>query len=171
MGKVRAVVGMAAVAGLVAACSSATTLVDHPSGSSSVAHVGDTLRLQTQSGKQFDMTLVSVTDPAHASSGAGASHDRRYIAVQWKVTDTGGSGISGNTAADANLVGSNGNDYLPAHVTLKECTGNGPKFNASAGKTVSACTAFEVKNSVTITQVQFSPAAGAAADYGQWLVP
>jgi len=171
VGKLRAVVGMAAVAGLAAACSSTATLVDHPAGSSKAAHVGDTLSLKTQAGKTFDMTLESVTDPAHTTSGAAAPGAKRYIAVMWHITDTSGSGISGNTNADANLVGSNGNAYLPAHVTLMECSGHGPKFNPTPGKTVTACTAFEVRTAIKITQVQFSPAAGAAADYGQWLVP
>jgi hypothetical protein len=170
VGKVLAGAGAVAVAAVLAGCTSNPTLVNHPAGSSSVAHVGDTLALKNQAGRSFNMKLVSVTDPAHNKSGAAAPNFKRYIAVTFLVTNTSGGGVSGNSNADTNLVGTNGDDYFAATVSLKECNGKGPKFNVSPGQSRTSCVAFEVRSNVTISQVEFSPAAGAASVFGQWLV-
>jgi hypothetical protein len=171
VGKVLAGAGAVAVAAVLAGCSSTPTLVNHPAGSSSLAHVGDTLSLKNQAGRSFNMKLVSVIQPAHSTNGAAAPNHKRYVAVTFHITDTSGGGVSGNSNADATLLGSDDADYFAANVTLKQCKGKGAKFSVSPGQSRTACVAFEVKSGVNVASVDFSPAAGAASVYGQWLVP
>jgi hypothetical protein len=158
------------LAGLAAGCSSSISLIDHASGSSSAAHVGDTLDLQTASGRGFQATLTQVVDPAHAVSGSPPS-GKRFVAVSFRFTNTSSQGLAGNSNSDANLVGSNGKIYLPAHQSLRECGNATVQYHVAAGQSATSCVAFEVKKSASITQVQFYPAAGSAKDYGQWAVP
>jgi len=164
------VVGAGALAAVVAGCSSTATLVDHPAGSTSPAHVGDTLTLKTQAGRSFDITLTQVSDPAH-STGSSPSSSKRYVAVLFKVTNTSSQAISGDANADADVVGNNDQTYSPAHVTLSECGSSSARFQPAAGASSTSCVAFLIKKSVSVSQVQFSPAAGAASVYGQWQVP
>lgn len=160
-----------AAAGLAAACSSSTSgRVNQPSGSSSLAHVGDTLDLTTAAGRPFQLAVTQVVDPARGS-GSSPSAGRRYVAVLLQFTNTSSHELSGNSNADTNLVGGNGQTYVPAHVTLRECGNSSVEYQLSQGKTVTDCVAFEIKKSVHVTKVQFFPAAGTAADYGEWLVP
>jgi hypothetical protein len=168
-----AAVGSLALAGLAAGCSSSTTVVDHPAGSTSgaLAHVGDTLDLQSQSGKPFQMTLTQVADPAHGTNKTTAPSGKRFVAVVFRVTNTSSQSISADGNTDTNLVGSNGRTFLAYHQNLTECRNDTTQFQLSAGKSTNACVAFLARKSVKIVQVQFYPAAGSAKDYGQWLVP
>jgi len=159
-----------AVATLAAGCSSSAKLVNHSSGSSTPATVGDTLALHTAAGHPFSVTLTQVVDPAQGSGSSTPPNGDRYVATVFKITNNSGEGISGNAAADANLVGANGNTYLPAHVTTATCAGNGSKYHLSSGSSATACVSFQLKTQVGLTKVQFFPAAGSASDYGEWLV-
>lgn len=162
---------LAATAGLAAGCSSSgNKVVDHPSGSSTAAHVGDTLALTTANGRSFQVTVTKIVDPAQGS-GSSAAKGRRYIAVELQIENTSSHQLSGNGNADANLIGANGTSYVPAHVTLKDCGSAGPQYQVAPGKSTTSCIAFDVKKAVHVAKVQFYPAAGFASDYGQWLVP
>ena len=171
--KFLAAVGSLALAGMAAGCSSSTTVVDHPAGASSgaLAHVGDTLDLQSQSGKSFQMTLTQVVDPAHGTNKATAPSSKRFVAVVFHVTNTSSGSISADGNTDTNLVGSNGKTFLPDHQALSECGNDTTQFQLGPGKSTNACVAFVMRKSVKVSQVQFYPAAGSAKDYGQWLVP
>jgi hypothetical protein len=171
VGKFLAAVGSLALVGMAAGCSSSTTVVDHPAGSTSLAHVGDTLDLQSQSGKSFQMTLTQVVDPAHGTNKTSAPSAKRFIAVVFRVTNTSSGSISADGNIDTNLIGSNAKIFLPDHQALTECGNDTTQFQLAPGKSTNACVAFVARKSVSITQVQFYPAAGSAKDYGQWLVP
>lgn len=114
--------------------------------------------------------MTQVVDPAHGS-GSSPAAGRRYVAVLLQFSNTASHELSGNANADADLVATGGRTYVPAHVTLKDCGSALPQYQAAPGKTTTSCVAFEVGKSVNITRVQFYPAAGAATDYGEWLVP
>jgi hypothetical protein len=155
---------------LAAGCSSSDTVVSQAVGGG-VAHVGATLDLKTQSGRSFHITLNKVVDPAQATNNTSPPKGKRYIATLFTITNTSGQTIATNGDLDANLVGSNGNTYLPAHKALSACANATAKVQLAVGKTGVTCQSYQVDKSVSITQVQFYPAAGAAKDYGQWLVP
>ena len=158
------------LAGLAAGCSSSVSVIDHPSGSSSVAHVGDTLDLQTGQGQPFQITLTKVADPATPTSGH-PSTGKRYIGVLFHLNNTSGHTLSGDSNEDVNIIGSNGRSYTTTHQTLHDCNGALVLFKVSGGSQDNICVTFEIKKSVGVSQVQFSPAAGTATDYGQWNVP
>jgi hypothetical protein len=158
------------VAGLLAGCSSSATVIDHASGSSGVAHVGATLDLETASGRSFELTLTQVVDPATPSSGSVKSN-KRYVAVLFQFMNTSSHGLAGDSNSDANIVGSNGKLYVPSHDSLKECANATVQYHIAGNGSGKSCVAFLLKKSVTVAQVQFSPAAGTATDYGQWQVP
>ena len=170
--KLLAAAGSLALAGLAAGCSSSATVVNHPVGASSgpLARVADTLDLQTQAGRHFEMTLTKVVDHAHGTNNSSPGHNRRFIAVLFAVKNTSDQALNADGNADANLVGSNGQVYLPAHQSLRECGSQTTQFQLAGGKSGNSCVAFEVNNAVSIAKVQFFPAAGSAKDYGEWLV-
>jgi len=159
--------------GLAAGCSSSATLVNHPVGASggAVAHVGDTLDLKTQAGRDFHISLSKLADPAQAVNQGSPANGKRFIAAQFDITNTSGQTISINGDLDANIIGSDGNVYTPTHHALTECGSNTVKVQLAGGKSGTGCVAFEVKTTVKVSQVQFYPAAGTASDYGEWLVP
>jgi hypothetical protein len=169
MRKVTSAAMVLAVAVVLAGCSGGASLVNHAQGSSAAARIGDTLTLETASGHPFTITLTQVADPAHGQGSATPHHLHYFVATRFRITDTSGDGISGDTAADANLVESNGNVILPAKVSTKTCLDLAPKYHLAAGKSASTCVSYEVKAGVTVTQVQFFPAAGSGPDYGEWL--
>ena len=158
-----------AVAAVLAGCSSGASLVNTAEGSSSPAHSGDTLTLKTASGHAFGITLTQIVDPAHGQGSTAPKHLHYFVATVFKITNNSGDGISGDAAADANLVESNGNVILPAKVATTACAGTSPKYHVAAGKSTTTCVSYTVKDGVKITQVQFFPAAGSGPDYGEWL--
>lgn len=80
--------------------------------------------------------------------------------------------VSGNPHADARVVGSDGQDYLPTGNTVVECSGDlTGHFQLAPGASATECSAFEVPRSVRAEKVDYLPSAGTANDYGEWLVP
>ena len=148
-------------------------MVNHPTGSSggALAHVGATLDLQSQSGRHFQITLTQVVDPAHSTGHTSAKSNKRFVATMFRVTNTSGQALSGDGTFDANLVGSDGQTYLPDHQSLTDCAGETTQYHIAAGKSATSCVPYQVRKSVTIAKVQFFPAAGSAKDYGEWVVP
>jgi len=171
VGKLSAAVGALALVGLAAGCSSTTTVVNHPSGSSSPAHVGDALGLKTASGHAFDVTLTQVVDKAHSTGSTSAGKNKRFVAVLFKVNGASDQAIAGDANADANLVGPDGTTYFPSHDSLSECASHSSRYQVAAGASTTSCVAFILRKSVKIAKVQFYPAAGSASVYGEWLVP
>lgn len=174
MGKILTAAGTLALAGLVAGCSTSVSVINHPTGagSGSTAHVGDTLQLQTAaSGKHFDVTLTQLVDPAQTTGRSSAQSGKRFIAALFRIDNTSDQTLSGDGNQDANLVGSNGQIYLPDHQTLSQCGSDTTQYQLSSGHSSTSCVAFQVSTSVHIDKVQYYPGAGSAKAYGEWLVP
>jgi hypothetical protein len=162
-----------ALVGLAAGCSGSASLVNHPVGASGggAAHVGDTLDLQTQAGRHFHISATKVVDPAQGLNQTTPKQGKRFVATLFTITNTSSQTLSTDGNLDANLVGSNGQIYSPAHTALSECAGHTTKVQLAGGKSGTSCVAFEVNSGVKVATVQFYPAAGSASDYGEWLVP
>ena len=130
-----------AVAG--AGCATTLTTVNKPAGSSSVAHVGDTLDLVTASGKHMAVTLTQVVDPAQGGSHVSVPHGRRFVAVLLRITNSSQQDLQGDAAANSTLVDSTGRDYVPASVSLVECKSDpSGHFRVSPGQSVTTCEPF-----------------------------
>jgi len=169
--KILAAAGTLALGVLAVGCSSSQTLINHASGSTAVAHTGDTLTLQNPSGRHFDITLTQIVDPAQGVGKTVPKTGKRFVAVVFQLGNSQGPSFTVNSNLDADLVGSNGQTYLPSHVSLRQCEKDTIQFQLSSGQTANSCVAFQVKKSITATKVQFYPAAASANDYGEWLVP
>ncbi len=162
-----------ALVGLAAGCSSSASVVNHAVGSSGggLAHVGATLDLQTQAGHHFHISLTKVVDPAQSTNQSAPPKNKRFIAALFDLTNTSSQTLSINGDLDANLVGSDGQTYLPDHHALSDCTSHTARVSLAGGKSGTSCESFQVPVAVSISKVQFYPAAGSASDYGEWLVP
>jgi uncharacterized cupredoxin-like copper-binding protein len=166
-----AAAGSLALVALAAGCSSSSTLENHAVGSGAVAHVGDTLNLKTQGGRDFHISAAKVVDPSQTVNQSAPPKGKRFIAVVFDVTNTSSATLSTNGDLDANIIGSNGTTYSPTHHDLSDCAGSTVKVQLAAGKSGTTCVAFQVATSVSVSKVQFYPAAGSGPDYGEWLVP
>jgi hypothetical protein len=172
VGKILAVAGSLTLGVLAIGCSTSQTVVNHPSGSSSgVAHTGDTLTLQNPSGRHFDITLTQVVDPAQGVGKTKPKSGKRFVAAIFKLSNSQGAGFTVNSNLDADVVGSNGQVYLPNHASLTQCEKDAVQFQMASGQSPTTCVAFQLKSSISVSKVQFYPAAGSANDYGEWLVP
>jgi hypothetical protein len=157
--------------GLAAGCSSSSTVVNHAASGGGVAHVGATLQLKTQAGRNFNITLTQIADPATSTNQSSPPKGKRFIAAVFHISNTSGQTLTTDGDLDANLVGNNGQIYLPNHRSLSECSSHTPKVQLASGKSGTSCESFQVATSIKIAKVQFYPAAGSASDYGEWLVP
>jgi hypothetical protein len=162
-----------ALVALAAGCSSSPTVVNHAVGSSGggPAHVGATLDLQSQAGHHFHISLTKLVDPAQSTNQSAPPKNKRFVAALFQLTNTSSQTLAVNGDLDANLVGSNGQVYLPDHHALSDCTSHTAKVQLASGKSGTSCESFQVPTAVSISKVQFYPAAGSASDYGEWLAP
>lgn len=170
MRKFLAAAGSLMLVGLAAGCSSSATLVNKAAGSSTAAHVGDALVLKNQAGRAFHITLGKVADPAQTVNGNAPANGKRFIAAIFNIDNVSSQTLSTDGDLDANIIGSDGNVYTPSHNALSECGSDTVKVQLAAGKSGTSCVSFEIKSSVQVSKIQFYPAAGAASDYGEWLV-
>ena len=166
-----------AIAALLAGCSSSSPkAAPKPPGLGKgvvhQAHVGASLDLTTKTGRQFSVTLSTITDPAQGAGSAHPSTMTRFVAVNLTIDNTSGQSINPAAVRDTIAVGSGGQVYADSNVKLADCTvfARG-HVNIGAGSSATGCVAFEIPTAVTITEVQFLPTAGTAGNYGEWLNP
>ncbi|MFF1300239.1 MULTISPECIES: DUF4352 domain-containing protein [unclassified Streptomyces] len=142
-----------------------------PSRSTS-ASVGDTLDLTgVDDGEALAVTLVKVTDPAHAEN-AYSSPDagKRFVAVQFRLKNTGTAVYSDSPSNGARIVDTQGQQFDSTY----EDTAAGPGFPSSVtlapGDSALGFITFEVPADSRIAKVQFAMNSGFSAHTGQWNV-
>jgi hypothetical protein len=161
---------------LTAACSSSTqTEVTRPAGAAAgtVAHVGDTLDLKTGAGRPFSITLIKVIDPAQTAGSKTPKAGKRFVAVQFSITNRASHALDADANTDVNIIGATGHMYTAASgVSLSSCdTYPNGLIQLAPGKSRTGCVPFQFRTSVVVSKVQFYPAAGNASDFGTWRVP
>ncbi|MEV0735403.1 DUF4352 domain-containing protein [Streptomyces sp. NPDC050549] len=142
-----------------------------PSPATSAA-VGDTLDLTgDENGQALAVTVVKVVDPAAAAndfSTPGA--DKRFIAVQFRLENTGAAVYTDSPSNGAKIVDTLGQQF---EATVED-TAAGPSFPGSVtispGDTGLGFITFEIPTSSKIAKVQFAMNSGFAGDTGQWNV-
>ncbi|MCY0933870.1 DUF4352 domain-containing protein [Streptomyces sp. H34-S4] len=180
------------LAGLTAAaigCSSDEKVTTEPAGNSSAASVpsertpssgsradsaavGDTLDLTgLKNGEALAVTVVKVVDPARADNEFSTPDaGKRFVAVQFRLKNTGRVIYSDSPANGARLVDTQGQQFGTAY----EDTTAGPGFPGSViiapGDTGLGFITFEVPNSSRIFKVQFAMNSGFSGNTGQWEV-
>jgi hypothetical protein len=136
------------------------------------AAVGDTLDLTgTEDGEALAVTVVKVVDPARAENEySSPDAGKRFVAVQFRLKNTGTAVYSDSPSNGARLVDTQGQQFD----TTYEDTAAGPGFPGSVtvapGDTALGFITFEVPADSTIAKVQFAMNSGFAPTTGQWNV-
>lgn len=142
------------------------------STSPSPAAVGDTLGLTgITKGEKLDVTLVKVVDPAGGRQFFSPSPGTRFVAVQFRLRNTGSAAFDDVPANGAKVVDTKGQGF---DSTFAETTA-GPDFPSSTtitpGGTALGFVVFEVPVGSKVAMVQYAMDSGLSTDVGQWKVP
>ncbi|MCZ4119416.1 DUF4352 domain-containing protein [Streptomyces sp. H39-S7] len=134
------------------------------------AQVGDTLDLTgTGEGERMAVTVTRVVDPA-AAGVFGPDAGKRFVAVQFRLRNTGTAVYADAPSNGAQVVDTLGQAF---NATVLE-TAAGPSFPGSVrltpGSTALGFITFEVPKGSAIAKVQFTLNSGLAANTGQWTV-
>ncbi|MFE8011361.1 DUF4352 domain-containing protein [Streptomyces antibioticus] len=159
------------------ATSSASVAPEQPSStaptatpSKKAASVGDTLGVRgMEDGESLAVTVVKVVDPAGAANEfSSPDPGTRFVAVQFRLKNTGTAVYSDSPSNGARLVDAQGQQF---DASSDETTA-GPDFPGSVtiapGDTGLGFVAFEVPVASKPAKVQFTMASGFADDTGQW---
>ncbi|GAA1895428.1 hypothetical protein GCM10009837_16750 [Streptomyces durmitorensis] len=153
----------------VAASSTGRQSVDGPSPRE--PGVGTTLSLTgIGSGERLDVTVVKVVDPARtANEFLVPDAGNRYVAVQFRLKNTGDDPYKDSPSNGAALVDADGQHFDAA--LIAETTA-GPSFpgalSISPGDTALGFITFELPTSARPVQLQFSMNSGFSDDVGEW---
>ncbi|PNG21753.1 hypothetical protein C1J00_12990 [Streptomyces cahuitamycinicus] len=135
--------------------------------------MGDSLDLTgLEDGESLAVTVVKVVDPARAENDFSTPDaGKRFVAVQFRLKNTGTAAYSDSPSNGARLVDAQGQSFDPTY----EDTAAGPGFpgsvTAAPGDSVLGFITFEVPVGSRIAKVQFTMSSGFAGDTGQWEVP
>lgn len=171
----------------LAACSKYDVASKEPTSTTSTAprfsptpppasHVSGTLHLIGEPDTALAITLVQIIDPATGVDGPptdAIGHPKgNYVAAMVTITNTGKYAFEDDANNDAELVGSNHQDYTPALSPVTECTNfdNGA-YRLEPGESVTGCVAFAMPPGVHPIEFKFAPASGFAGNFGEWLIP
>jgi len=188
-----AIIALAAMAAVLAACLAKTTEVNQsasPGAQSStgaqsatttaqpsVAHVGATLNLTGQTGAALAITLTNIVNPATGTDGpptddSGNPNGSTYVAAMLTIQNTGNDARSDDVNNDAALIGSNNQTYTPDFHSVTGCTNfdNGT-YHLGPSESASGCVVFVMPPGVTPTKLKYTPSSGFASDFGEWLIP
>ncbi|WP_330452544.1 MULTISPECIES: DUF4352 domain-containing protein [unclassified Streptomyces] len=138
------------------------------------ASVGDTLDLtgDGEEGEQLAVTVVKVVDPAGAADEFSTpAADKRYVAVQFRLKNTGSAVYDDSPGNGTTVVDTRGQQF---EATVED-TSAGPGFPGSVtiapGDTGLGFITFEVPKKSTVAKIQFAMNSGFSGNTGQWTVP
>ena len=123
------------------------------------ATIGSSFEVQDGSGDTYQVTLVTVVDPAQGAAGPFDTPDSgtRFVGAVFRITGLRGSPKGDDADNDAALVGSNGQTYT---CDFNDIAGYGD-FNdgeiqvAPGGRTTGAVS-FQVPDGVQVTDIRWS---------------
>lgn len=121
---------------------------------------------------KVDLTLDQVIDPAQGSdSYLTPNAGERFVGVKFTIANRGTSMLSDDINSDVSIQGSDGQTYAPDFNPIAGCTNfNEGVFTITPGQAQTGCATFQIPDSVTPAQVQFSLTQGASTEVGQWKV-
>lgn len=130
-----------------------------------------TLTLKDDTGATLAVTLVKIVDPAAgADSASTPDAGKRFVAAQFKIATS--AAISGSPDSDAKIIDSAGQGFDPSFVdSVAGCESFGARVNIGAGESQTGCVVFSLPTADPVAKVQFTPSAGFANDFAEWLVP
>jgi hypothetical protein len=136
------------------------------------AKVGNTITIKgSTEGNSLDATVVKIVDPATASNEymtAPAGH--RFVAVQWRIANTGVRPIDVGPTSGSAVVDTDGQQFSPSY----QPTTAGPAYPSMAtipvGGNRLGYVVYEVPTASKIREIQFDPSMGLGSQIGQWTV-
>lgn len=142
-----------------------------PSGdrNDKAAKVGDTISLTGFEGVRLDATVVKLVDPATSDNQFSTPKPgSRFVAVQWRIANTGNVAVDGGPTSGSSLVDAEGQQFDPTYTTVTA----GPDFPSGAkippGESRLGFVVYEVPTAATIVKIQYGANSGYAKQTGQW---
>ncbi|WP_436777448.1 DUF4352 domain-containing protein [Yinghuangia sp. YIM S09857] len=162
----------------------AAPTVTAPTGASSAAPtgatgpktaaVGDTISLSGYEGEKIDVTVVKVVDPAQPTSDysfAKPKDGMRFVAVQWRVANTGSTVSESGPTTGSTLADARGQEFRS---TYAETTAGVPYSSGTKvqpGQSRLGVVVYEVPLDSKIVAIEFGANSGFADETGQWTIP
>jgi hypothetical protein len=137
------------------------------------AKIGDTISANGSSdGEQLAITLVKIVDPASsANQFLTPAAGNRYVAVQFRLKNTGTGSYSDDPDIDVAAIDGAGQQY---DASLGATTSAGAKLNSNLdiaqGDSVLGFEVFEVPKAQKIVKVQYKLNMGLGGDVVQWTI-
>ncbi|MEY9964841.1 hypothetical protein ABIA33_002883 [Streptacidiphilus sp. MAP12-16] len=140
------------------------------------ATVGDTVTVRaTQQGTTVSVTLIKVVNPAHQGQYQVAPQPgKHYLALQFRVTDTGSAVYSDAPVNCVSVFGSTAEQYAPTVISdLAEGALLGSAGELRLGQHESAVgyVVFEVPDGTKLARILYIPDSGYSTDAAEWTVP
>lgn len=175
----RSVVAFSVFALFAAGCSAQSVEVNEPgstSGDGSQAaskvtgRLGDTLNLTRADDSKIAVTLLQVVNPATVANKPPDA-TKTYVATKLKITDSSSEAIEGDVNINVSMVGSDDQSYTADLSDVTDCTNfESGAFHLGAGESATGCVVFALPHGVTPARVKYTPSAGFANDFGEWVV-
>lgn len=165
----------AALTALVTGCGSPhqateqNTVAPAQSPSPAGHKVGDTVTV-SHGDKKYDVTLVSVAEPARAASeylAPTAGH--HFAAAEFRVTAV--TEVDENSNTNATVIGSNDQQYTSSVMEVAEGTNFASgSIRLQPGGSLVGWVPFEIPDGVRVAKVRWSPGAGFGGRGAEWTV-
>ncbi len=133
------------------------------------ARIGSSFDVQDGFGDTYQVTLVTVIDPAQGA-GPFISPDSgtRFVGAVFRITAVRGSPKGDDANNDAALVGSNGQTYTCDFTDIAGYANfSDGVIQVAQGSTTTGAVSFQVPDGVKVTDIQWSPGNGFGATV-QW---
>ena len=156
-------------AGCAAAPSASQSPTTHPSPQAE--QIGHKFTVSGRGGSKYDVTLLSVAQPAQPDSEFSSAEAGHHLAAaQFRVTAI--TNTDENSNLNATVTGSNEQSYSPA--VTKGVTA-GTNFASGAiklqpGSSLVGWVPFEIPDGVGVSKVQWNPSAGLGSPTAEWVV-
>ncbi|MDH6144021.1 MULTISPECIES: DUF4352 domain-containing protein [Kitasatospora] len=136
----------------------------------SVAKVGDTIGLKgMNAGASADITVVKVVDNAQsATDGINPADGKRWIAVQFRIKNTGTAAYSDAPSNGATVLDDQGQSYNSVVADTTAGQSFPTPLNIAAGDSALGFITFEVPTGTKLAKAQFTLDSGFADQTGQW---
>jgi hypothetical protein len=136
-----------------------------------VAKVGDTIALTGFEGEKFDATVVKLVDPAEPSSEfSKPKSGYRFVAVQWRITNTGSTLSDSSPTGGSMLVDADGQVFVSTYGNVTAGVAYASDTKIPPGESRLGFVTYEVPATSKIVSIQLSANSGFAKQIGQWKV-
>jgi hypothetical protein len=176
LGAILAAVALAATACTIPAPTVKTTgnspSQPNPAATSAAppAKVGSTITLTGNSaGEKMDVTVIRfIPDAKSANQFFTPDKGKRFVAVQFRLVDTGSLAYSDSPSNGTVVIDSAGQQYDAWPADVVGCQSFPAAVKIAVGSSALGCVVYEVSKTAAITGVQFALDSGFASDTGQW---